>query len=94
MLLKSLQVFVVEVRQFSSIFLISQLMLFYVYPLENLVSYVTTLVCVAVRGQPIIGVIHKPFSDEPKTTWSWLGKAKSADLQNSKMVTVSQSITF
>lgn len=61
---------------------------------ENLISYVTTLVCVAVRGQPIIGVIHKPFSDEPKTTWSWLGKAKSADLQNSKTADPSQPLSI
>ncbi|XP_034249850.1 putative inositol monophosphatase 3 [Thrips palmi] len=61
---------------------------------ENLVSYVTTLVCVAVRGKPVIGVIHKPFSDEPKTTWSWLGKAKSADLQNSKTTDSSQPLSI
>lgn len=47
---------------------------------ERLFQYVTTMVCVAVKGRPVIGVIHSPFSKV--TTWSWLDRAVSEDLQN------------
>ncbi|XP_050723397.1 Golgi-resident adenosine 3',5'-bisphosphate 3'-phosphatase-like isoform X2 [Eriocheir sinensis] len=46
---------------------------------ENLREYVTTMVCVAVRGRPTIGVIHKPFSQS--TAWAWVGKAVSPSLR-------------
>lgn len=46
---------------------------------ENLKEYVTTMVCVAVRGHPTIGVIHKPFSKS--TAWAWVGKGVSPALR-------------
>uniref|UniRef100_A0A1B6CG61 Putative inositol monophosphatase 3 n=1 Tax=Clastoptera arizonana TaxID=38151 RepID=A0A1B6CG61_9HEMI len=47
---------------------------------ENLLEYITTLVCVAYKGIPIMGVIHRPFGTLPKTSWAWVNKAKSEDL--------------
>jgi len=38
---------------------------------ENLRHFVTVMVCVAVNGNPVIGVIHKPF--EKVTAWGWAG---------------------
>ncbi len=39
---------------------------------ENLRHYVTTMVCVSVKGKATAGVIHKPF-DPVSTVWGWAG---------------------
>ncbi|XP_064104569.1 putative inositol monophosphatase 3 isoform X3 [Macrobrachium nipponense] len=49
---------------------------------ENLKQYVTTMVCVAVKGYPTLGVIHKPF--ENLTAWGWAGKGVSPKLHVTK----------
>lgn len=45
---------------------------------ENMLEYVTIMVCVAVKGRPVIGVIHEPFSKN--TVWGWVNKASSKNL--------------
>ncbi|KAH8314014.1 hypothetical protein KR067_012819, partial [Drosophila pandora] len=47
---------------------------------EELYEYVTTMVCVAVAGRPIIGVIHSPFNGQ--TAWAWVGNSMSEYLAN------------
>ncbi|KAJ6633699.1 putative inositol monophosphatase 3 [Pseudolycoriella hygida] len=49
---------------------------------ESLYDYVTTMVCVAIKGYATIGVIHNPFT--LKTVWAWKDKAMSEDLAKVK----------
>lgn len=46
---------------------------------EKLFEYVTTMVCVAVKGEPIIGIIHNPFTHQ--TVWAWKDVAVSESIR-------------
>lgn len=37
------------------------------------------MVCVAVKGEPVIGIIHKPFNDK-QTYWAWVKHGVSKNL--------------
>ncbi|NXE82908.1 IMPA3 monophosphatase, partial [Cochlearius cochlearius] len=61
---------------------------------EDLRQYVTTMVCVAVNGKPVIGVIHKPFSKY--TAWAMVDggsnvKARSSYNEKTPKIIVSRS---
>ncbi|XP_059618920.1 putative inositol monophosphatase 3 [Phlebotomus argentipes] len=58
---------------------------------ERLFEYVTTMVCIAIKGKPTIGVIHNPFTQ--KTTWAWTGQAVSEDLQRVKEESSDRGVT-
>lgn len=48
---------------------------------ENLLQYVTTMVCVTIKGEPVIGVVHKPF-ELKQTYWAWTNHRVSPNLMN------------
>jgi len=47
---------------------------------ESLLNYVTTMVCVAVKGRAVLGIIHKPFNHT--TAWAWSGANLSGGGKN------------
>lgn len=57
---------------------------------EKLYEYVTTMVCVAVKGKPVIGVIHSPFSNV--TSWAVVGSGYSQNLNPNKVSFVIQFV--
>ena len=51
----------------------------------ELLKYVTVMVCVAIEGNPIAGIIHQPFVENPNgdmgiTKWAWVGHGTSRTL--------------
>lgn len=46
---------------------------------KPLLKFVTVMVCIAVRGYPVAGIIHQPFSRV--TNWGWVGHGVSRSLQ-------------
>ncbi|CAH8494197.1 unnamed protein product [Dicrocoelium dendriticum] len=45
---------------------------------EGLLEYVTVMICITLRGHPIAGVIHQPFTH--RTYWAWRDHGISSDL--------------
>lgn len=43
-----------------------------------MLKYVTVMVCIAVNGRPVAGIIHEPFTRV--TNWGWVGHGLSQSL--------------
>lgn len=56
---------------------------------ENLLEYVTTMVGIAYKGKPIIGVVHRPFAEE--TYWAVVDHGNSPNLKPSTSDSVTSS---
>jgi len=50
---------------------------------EKLFHYVSVMICVAVKGEPVIGVVHFPFNQ--KTYWAWKDEGMSENLAKVKV---------
>lgn len=51
---------------------------------EKLFHFVSVMICVAIKGEPVIGVVHFPFNKQ--TYWGWAGQGVSENLANIKGV--------
>lgn len=49
---------------------------------KDLLKYVTVMVCIAVSGHPIAGIIHQPF--QGVTKWGWVGHGLSYSIKNAR----------
>ena len=47
---------------------------------KDLLKFVTVMVCIAVRGFPVAGIIHQPFSGV--TNWGWVNHGISQTLKS------------
>ena len=54
---------------------------------KDLLKYVTVMICIAVDGRPIAGIIHEPYTEDRNTgalgvtKWAWVGHGVSKMLQ-------------
>lgn len=45
------------------------------------------MVCIAIKGQPVIGIIYKPFETQQNLFWAWSNHGTSRNLRNLPKVT-------